>query len=267
MRLLTDKEVRQLQLAIMDDVHDFCIKNNIRYSLGGGTLLGSIRHKGYIPWDDDIDLMMPRPDYERFLKEYKGKQPYFEIDYYTNDPQYISAFAKVIDNRTCSVGPNTIDDKNVFIDIFPIDGMPEKDELSPFIEQVQTTLGNLRRKGKYYLYEKSIPKKISLFIKYLIKALTIPAKKKSYSKLEKLIAKYPFGASPHAGVVVSQYSYREWMELSVFEKFRPSEFEGRQYMILSAYDTYLRGLYNDYMQLPPEDQRVPMHLFEVYLKD
>ena len=57
-----------------------------------------------------------------------------------------------------------------------------------------------------------------------------------------------------------------WMELSVFEKFQPSEFEGRQYMILSAYDTYLRGLYNDYMQLPPEDQRVPMHLFEVYLK-
>lgn len=266
MRLLTNQEVRQLQLAIMDDVHEFCIKNNIRYSLGGGTLLGSIRHKGYIPWDDDIDLMMPRPDYERFLKEYKGKEPYFEIDYYTNDPQYISAFAKVIDNRTYTVGPNIIDDKNVFIDIFPVDGMPEKNELKPYVEQIQTILENLRKNGKYYLFEKSLPKKVMFFIKYLIKSLTIPSRKKNFRMLEELIAKYPFGASPHAGVAVSQYSYKEWMELSVFEKFQPSEFEGRQYMILSAYDTYLRGLYNDYMQLPPEDQRVPMHLFEVYLK-
>lgn len=165
MRLLTNKEVRKLQLAIMDDVHEFCIKNNIRYSLGGGTLLGSIRHKGYIPWDDDIDLMMPRPDYERFLKEYKGKEPYFEIDYYTNDPQYISAFAKVIDNRTYTVGPNIIDDKNVFIDIFPVDGMPEKNELKPYVEQIQTMLENLRKNGKYYLFEKSLPKKVMFFIK------------------------------------------------------------------------------------------------------
>lgn len=251
MRLLTDKEVRQLQLAIMDDVHDFCIKNNIRYSLGGGTLLGSIRHKGYIPWDDDIDLMMPRPDYERFLKEYKGQQPYFEIDYYTNDPQYISAFAKVIDNRTYTVGPNIIDDKNVFIDIFPVDGMPEKNELKPYVEQVQTILENLRKNGKYYLFEKSLPKKVMFFVKYLIKSLTIPSRKENFRRLEELIAKFPYGASSHAGVAVSQYSYKEWMELSVFEKFQPSEFEGRENMILSAYDTYLRGLYNDYMKLPP----------------
>ena len=70
MKQIFIEEMRKLQISILLYVHDFCKENNIRYSLSGGTLLGAVRHKGYIPWDDDIDIMMPRPDYERFVNEF-----------------------------------------------------------------------------------------------------------------------------------------------------------------------------------------------------
>jgi len=266
MKLLSAQQVRELQLAILDDFHAFCMAHNLRYSLSGGSLLGAVRHKGFIPWDDDIDIMMPRPDFERFINEYSSDKLYYKIDYYTTDPYYISAFAKIIDERTYTVGPNIIDDRNVFIDIFPIDGMPGETEIDSYVNEIQDILDKLRKCGKYYKFEPSLFRKFLFGIKYLIKTIGMPSLKKQFYRLEQIIAKYPFGSTAHAGVSVGQYAKREWMPKEVFEEYTLLNFEGRKIMGLSDYDTYLSHLYSDYMKLPPEEQRVPMHFHNVYIK-
>ena len=130
-RKVTLEEMRDLQLAMMDKIHEFCVERGIRYSLGGGTLLGAVRHKGYIPWDDDIDIMLPRPDYERFLKEFDGVYPNFKVLHLNNDRTYPYLFAKVYDSRTLLVECRAT--MGVYIDVFPIDGLPLKAELPKYM--------------------------------------------------------------------------------------------------------------------------------------
>lgn len=267
MRKLSHQELRELQLSILDDVNSFCIKNNIRYTLSGGSLLGAVRHKGFIPWDDDIDIMMPRPDYERFLREYKSENGFYFIDSHEYNPDYISAFAKVIDIRTKTKGTNIIDDRNVFIDVCPVDGMPPEADLMEYINEIQSILNNLRKAGKYYKYAEGIVQKTVFLAKYVIKTINLPSKSSMFERLDKILKKYPFGSTPFAGGAVGKYAKKEWVPLSVFQNYKPMLFEGRQIMCISDYDTYLKSLYGDYMKLPPENQRVAEHFYEVYFDE
>ena len=122
MRQITDiKELRQIQMGILDHLHQFCTSHQIKYSLAFGTMLGAIRHKGYIPWDDDIDICMPRADYERFLKCYQDTA-YFQLKDRSRSKDYYFTFAKVVDSRTYLV-EDEIEGYHigVWVDIFPID--------------------------------------------------------------------------------------------------------------------------------------------------
>nr|MBD5376419.1 LicD family protein [Bacteroides sp.] len=112
-RLLTIKEVRELQMQIMDDIHNYCSAHNLHYTLTSGTMIGAMRHKGYIPWDDDIDIMMPRPDYEYFMDNYKPGKEYLAAVDHRVDKNYISSFAKVYDTRTFTKSGNIIDNRSV----------------------------------------------------------------------------------------------------------------------------------------------------------
>jgi lipopolysaccharide cholinephosphotransferase len=120
MKQITDiRELRQLQLAIMDDIHQFCEQNGIRYSLAGGTLIGAFRHQGYIPWDDDIDIYLMRSDYERFLKEYKDKNGRFQLLCPEQTEHYFYTFAKVIDTQTVMIEDETEGyEIGVYVDVF-----------------------------------------------------------------------------------------------------------------------------------------------------
>ena len=114
-------EMREIQLKMMDCIHHFCIKNKIKYSLAFGSLLGAVRHKGFIPWDDDIDIMMLRSDYELFVNTFNCYNSNYKVYDYRKDTQYYYAFAKVCDERTLRIESSKVQGLGVFIDVFPID--------------------------------------------------------------------------------------------------------------------------------------------------
>ena len=125
MKEMTLQEVQNVSLEILKDVHAFCESHNIRYSLAYGTLIGAIRHKGFIPWDDDVDIIIPRPDFERFCQEFQSAKGYKL--YRPGDPENFMVFARVCDNERTLVKTNrpwSTERTGIWIDIFPFEGLP-----------------------------------------------------------------------------------------------------------------------------------------------
>ena len=123
MRKIEDiQELRQIQMGILDDVHRFCEAHGLRYFLSSGTLIGAVRHKGYIPWDDDIDIYMPRKDYEEFLQTYTSDSGHYRAINPQTEQHYYYTFAKVVDSRTRMVEKETEGyEIGVYMDSFPVD--------------------------------------------------------------------------------------------------------------------------------------------------
>ena len=129
MREITDlEELKHIELEVMKKIHEFCEENSIIYYLCFGTLIGAVRHDGFIPWDDDIDIYMKRDDYEKFLTLFPQKAEELDLNYanYMTKPYYGRCFTKVFDNKTVLKEPQykTDDDIGVFVDIWPLDGTP-----------------------------------------------------------------------------------------------------------------------------------------------
>lgn len=122
---LSNEEIRMIQLDILQKVHDFCIERKLRYSLSYGTLIGAVRHKGFIPWDDDIDIMMPRPDYDRFMHEFDGTYNNLYVQNFENDDTWTFFQGKVYNSHTICK-ENASYSKHLFIDVFPCDALPQK---------------------------------------------------------------------------------------------------------------------------------------------
>ena len=157
MKELTIEEHKKLALDILVNVADFCDKNGIRYFLAYGTLIGAIRHKGYIPWDDDIDIMMPRSDYDRFLKIYSDKNGRYKVAS-PMDKNTKLAYAKVIDTKTVKIeGGVKYSGKNdwscVDIDVFPLEGQPtDENEFVKYMKKRRFLLRELYAKTNKIWY-------------------------------------------------------------------------------------------------------------------
>lgn len=265
MRKITVSEMKEIQLSILDDIHNFCVENNIRYSLSGGTLLGAIRHKGYIPWDDDIDLMMPRPDYNRFCKLYSSEKN--ELVDLSKIDSCVEMFVKVY--RKGTVMYDSFFHRELFgvnIDIFPIDGTP-KEETITYVNNILKKRAFLPKICPFYKTSKS--KRLLNFFKYLLKKLYYF----SYYDIAYLknqindeIQKYNFEQSEYAGAILGSNGIKELIHRKNFDKYISLPFEGREYLAIAGYDIYLTSLYSDYMTLPPLEQRISHHLYDVYIK-
>lgn len=264
MKQLTKEDIKQIQLEIMDSIHVFCTQRGLRYSLAFGTLLGAIRHKGYIPWDDDIDIMMPRPDYEVFIKEYPKYCENHNVQTHKNDMSYFLPFAKVYDIRTETIIFPT--KTGVFVDIFPIDGFPnsEKETKEYVKRKFQVVFHNILYTCKNNEYR--IGNKLYNSLKYIVKRVLYPSRKRAIRKLDAIMEKYPYESAIYAGIPSNIIWERSRLPKQIFEEYTKTAFEGRMYSIISNYDIFLSTYYDNYMQLPPVEERVPGHAAPVYWK-
>lgn len=259
-RPVTIDEIRTLQLGILDAVHNFCMQHGLRYSLGGGTLLGAVRHKGYIPWDDDIDIMLPRADYERLISEFNCQGTHFAMQNAWLDSACPMMFTKIYDTRTVLEEADRLRN-GIAIDIFPIDGLPGPDQLEDYINTIETIRHNLINTTKTYRL------KGWKLIKYYLKKLKYPSRNKSLEKLKQITSSYNFATSDYAGAICGSYGEKEHMEQSTFSAYITLPFEGRQYMAIADYNAYLTKHYGDYMKLPPKEKQVSEHPYQAWWKE
>ncbi len=271
MRNLTLKEVQQRELNLLKEIHSFCEKHNITYFLCGGTLLGAVRHKGFIPWDDDIDIFMPRPDYEKFIQL---KQKYMNehsnrIIYVPGERRYIYPFIKIIDTTVKSVQElrNSLQ-TGLWIDIFPIDGMSSnKKNIERLYKKISfiTKLSSSRIKrpiiygSSFFTKIAGIP--VNLFSRLLYITFNLPPK-----HIDKLAKKIPFETAEKVGCAVWGYGIKEVFEKKCLFPSQLIQFEDAFFYAPADYKPYLINLYNDYMQLPPEEDR-RVHCIGFYVDD
>ena len=233
-----------------------CEKKGYKYWLIGGTLLGAVRHKGYIPWDDDIDICMPRSDYEKFAEEAQKELPdWCFVQTVDTDPEYLLNIMKLRNNNTTYVETklsHTNINHGMYIDIFPIDNYYESG-IKRKIFKTKRQIFDSYIRSLYFGYQETKKSKIAKTILKLMYSETsdvIKARDRLFSNVKK------------TGVICN-YS-GAWGEKEVFPEEWFSEtvkmqFEGIDVNVPAEYDKILTKMYGDYMQLPPEDKRKPHH--------
>lgn len=263
MRKIGLDEFRKVSLNILLEIDKFCHANDIRYSLMYGTLLGAVRHKGFIPWDDDIDIMMPRPDYERFIKTFPGTVYYLRLENYDTDDLTPISWTKVCDVRTVTYTPSM--QTSVFVDVFPIDGAPDDEHVEEHIRETIKRRNYVIKKRKSYKYGKN---RFVAYAKYVIKCFLYPKnRRRAIAEYESYILSHPFDMSPNAGRPGFWFQPLDIMPAKVFKEYETILFEGHEVMCIKDYDTFLRRTYGDYMKLPTKEQQVRWHDYPTYWLD
>lgn len=270
MRKLTLDEIKRLSFQVLCAVRDVCEENGLSYSLTGGTLIGAVRHQGFIPWDDDIDIMMPRPDYDRFIQIVK--EGAFDFDLLCVEicgEGYWYPFAKAC-HRGTLVKEHGIQEgefsMGVYVDIFPVDGAGDHYGMAKMRTMVFQVLHGLKLMSNWTAFRRSKLRKWYYepvrFVCYGISRIL--GKKLLTRMVERFLRSKDFAACAYAGRLVGDFGSREVMPKEVFERSVSVSFEGETFSAVADYDRFLTGLYGDYMRLPPAEKQVTHHEFEAY---
>lgn len=260
------KAIEKDLLAVFDKI---CSDNDLYYTLCGGTLLGCIRHKGFIPWDDDIDVLMPRPDYDRLLhgEVDLGSLPdHVKVVKWT-DGSMNFPFIKLVDTRT-DISVEFFDDRynvrHIWIDIFPIDGNSgDPDKCADMCRRIHFLRHILTLKLSQSGEGKS---RFKAALKPFVKAILTPIPIMALCKrIDDISKSYPFDYDETICGYLWGYGTMEVIHREPYMIPLMKEFEGDLYPVPSNYDEYLSNLYGDYMQLPPEEKRV-FHGITAYIK-
>lgn len=270
---MTMQEIQKVSLEVLKKMTEIMDREGFRYVLAYGTLIGAIRHKGYIPWDDDVDIHMLRPDYDRFLKyavENKEKFGHLEVMNMDNTPNYPYMITRVSDSRY------EIDVKNerkcglgIFVDIYPLDGIGNSIEEGKAILSKSCKYPSMiflaTRKYFHFGLTKGLKKKMLKPVLFLY--THILGKDYFVKKLNNLLRKLDYDNSKYVGCPAwTNYPYLDVFEKKKIEDRIKWPFEKYEFWVPRAYDEILRETYGDYMQLPPEKDRVYHHLYKAYKK-
>ena len=254
MREMTLEEIKKIDVEILDVIAKFCDERKINYWIDCGTLLGAIRHKGFIPWDDDVDIGMLRPDYDRFMNEFNGYDPRYEFCCFENKSEWPLAFGKVLNRAGAGQ-----------VDVFFYDNAPDDDKALRKMFRRRNflhKLNSLRRKRIFNPVNGNIFRRmlghaarfmLRLFPRYYFVKKLIKNSKRYVSEDTKRVGNF------------SAWDFA-YCSKDVFDSFIDVEFEGKKYKAPAGYDKWLRAFYGDYMQLPPVEKRVQKHNFTAYYK-
>lgn len=257
--LLTLEEIQQGAFRIMSAFADFCDRHGLYYSLAGGTLLGAIRHEGFIPWDDDVDMNMPRPDFERFLTmaDIFEEETGFRFKRYGKDDKCVTLLKLVDPNIQVMHGNGAKSQTyHLWVDVIPIDGISGSDEE---IAKIYSDIASLRKfmcipETRWFLGETPFRKCVRLIISPIV--LLFGINKACNRKMEAIAKRVDFDSATEVACITwGLYGPREVMDKQGYLEPVEVSFCGRSFKSMSCWDSYLSSLYGDYMQLPPEDQR------------
>lgn len=253
------KDIQTTSLRILAEVHNFCTKNDIRYFLIGGTLIGAVRHHGFVPWDDDIDIAMPRPDYEKFLSIAKALPEPFEVQNPNSHTDYIYNYAKTYDTSTTAVEtfikPFI---RGVWIDIFPLDGTFNTTtgrvvhfyiihRLSRLLMYRQKSYTKSENPFKALLQKSHYLLSLLFTRRFLIRSINKTAQIKSFDK------------STYVGNLFGRWREKESVKKEVFMESEDYLFSGFTFNGPKDHHTWLSKVYGDYMKLPPIESQKPDH--------
>ena len=264
-RRMTLQEVQSVNLEMMKEIHLFCERNDIRYSLAYGSLIGAVRHGGFIPWDDDIDIMMPRPDFEVFSRSFRSEKGFILSSVYDSDT-YVN-YTRIYDNRTIVKGTAkaSVEPVGVWIDVFPIDAIPDglaerRDQFdrlrnyTALIMRYRRILCNICFRNIKYKLRGCLQ-----MMKLFIENGGIPFSK-WHQKVIEICKENTFGETEMCSSLVcveaNLNNRQEVFSTSDFQDYQLVPFEDGHFYIIKAYDRVLTTIFGDYMQIPPEEKRV-----------
>lgn len=266
MKELSLSELKEIELETLKMFHAFCVENNIRYYLAFGTLLGAIRYKKFIPWDDDVDLLIPREDYNRLMTLFQDSEKY-RLYSFERNPDYHFPFAKLCDMTTRKVEtayPKAKVELGVEIDLFPLDNFDNDYEIA---RQESARVKKYMNRLGYTKVSKPITKNP---LKFVVWSFII-----GYYKLfgggyfvKKIIKECCKEGQENSSFVGAKawciWGERGIIPAEVFAETIELEFEGERFYAPKGYDTYLTCLYGDYLPEPPPEKRKSHHLFTAY---